>query len=88
MINEITGNGGGIEYLPRRRWDTKMRILGSYEKAQKQIGYQPNTKFEEGLKKTIEWFNVNWDKITEAAKFGPGTSSAVRHEVVKAGAKV
>lgn len=83
MVNEITGNERSIEYLPRRKWDTKKRIVGSYEKAKKRIGYEPQTEFEEGLRKTIEWFENNWDVITKAAKFEPGTSSAVRHEIAK-----
>lgn len=81
MVNEFTSNEAGIEHLPRRKWDTKLRILGSYEKAKKLIGYEPRTEFEEGLRRTIEWFRANWDKIASVAQFGPGTPSAVRRIV-------
>ena len=77
-INEITGNSVPINFLERRKWDTKPRLLGSYEKAAKLIGYEANTPFEQGLKNTIEWFRENWHRIEESADFGPGMSSAVR----------
>jgi len=78
MINELTGNPSGIIYVPKRKWDTKNRILASIEKAQKLIGYNPRTSFEEGLKNTIQWFKENWEEIKESADFPPGMSSAVR----------
>ena len=78
MINGLTGNKAGINFMSRRKWDTKSRILASVEKGEKLIGYSPKTKFEDGLPQAIEWFKDNWDKIRMAASFGPGTSSAVR----------
>lgn len=83
MINNITGNKAGINYAPRRKWDTKSRILASVEKANKLIGYSPNTTFEEGLPKAIEWFKNNWSNIEKTASFAPGASSAVRTIVSK-----
>jgi UDP-glucose 4-epimerase len=83
MINEATGNKAGIRFVQRRKWDTKDRLLASIDRARELIGYNPGTTFEEGLKHTIDWFKENWDKIEEAAKFGPGVSSAVREIVVK-----
>ena len=78
MINESTGNESPIRFLQRRKWDTKPRLLGSYEKAEKAIGFQPDMSFGQGLKNTVEWFNENWDDIEKSAGFGPGMSSAVR----------
>lgn len=83
MINKLTGNKAGISFAPRRKWDTKSRILASVEKANKLIGYEPNTTFEQGLPKVIDWFKQNWDRIEKAASFGPGASSAVRSIVTK-----
>ena len=57
---------------------TKPRLVGSYEKAKKHIGYEPKTSFEQGLKNTIDWFKENWNNIEKSADFGPGMSSAVR----------
>ena len=78
MINELTGNPSGIEYVQKRKWDTKNRVLASIEKARKLIGYNPATNFEEGLKNTINWFKKNWENIKKSANFPPGMSSAVR----------
>jgi UDP-glucose 4-epimerase len=78
MVNKHTGNKNPTEFLERRKWDTKPRLLGSYEKASIAMGYKPATLFEDGLKKAIEWFRENWDNIDRSAGFGPGMSSAVR----------
>jgi len=78
MINSITGNPEGIHYTPRRKWDTKSRLLASIERAGNLIGYNPKTKFEDGLRNTIAWFRENWKNIEDSASFMPGMSSAVR----------
>ena len=78
MINEAVGNDSGVQFVSRRKWDTKNRLLASIDKAMGLVGYEPRTQFKEGLKNTIQWFKDNWDKIETAAKFGPGISSAVR----------
>ncbi|MBW2135812.1 MAG: NAD-dependent epimerase/dehydratase family protein [Deltaproteobacteria bacterium] len=78
MINVQIGNGAGITFTERRKWDTKPRLLASVDRAQQLIGYQPQTTFEAGLQQTIAWFQQNWDQIAAAARFGPGISSAVR----------
>jgi nucleoside-diphosphate-sugar epimerase len=77
-VNELTGNTAGIVFKPRRKWDTKPRMLASNEKAKKILGFQPDMDFEKRLKETVDWFRENWDKIVERAEFGPGISSAVR----------
>lgn len=78
LVNKHTENSAPINFLQRRKWDTKARLLGSYEKANKYIGYEPKTSFEEGLKNAVAWFKENWDDIDKSAAFGPGMSSAVR----------
>jgi len=80
MINEAVGNAAGVTFNPRRKWDTKPRLLASVERAQKLIGYHPTTPFPEGLKQTVAWFRENWDLIVAEARFGPGMSSAVRFQ--------
>ncbi len=78
MINKITGNKAGIKYAPKRKWDNKSRILASIEKAKNLIGYNPNTKFEDGLLEAVKWFQDNWENIEKTMRFTPGMSSAVR----------
>src|SRR3990170_2324070 len=74
-INEITGNKGGVRFVQRRKWDTKMRLLASIDRASGLLGYEPRTPFETGLRNTIEWFGTNWKRIEASAGFGPGVSS-------------
>ena len=83
MVNELTGNGAGVRFVSRRKWDTKKRLWASIELAKELIGYEPKMPFEEGLKRTVQWFRDNWEKIEASAEFGPGTSSAVREMVVR-----
>lgn len=81
MINAQVGNTAGVTFGPRRKWDTKPRLLASVARARNLIGYQPHTPFDEGLKHAIAWFRDNWDLIAAAARFGPGVSSEVRQLV-------
>ena len=78
MINTATGNSAGTRSTPRRKWDTKDRLLASVERAGKLIGYRPKTAFEQGLAETVRWFRDHWQEIESSASFGPGMSSAVR----------
>ena len=78
LINEAAGNGSGIKFAQRRKWDTKTRLLASVDRARELIGYNPSTSLEEGLQHTIQWFHDNWERIEASARFGPGVSSAVR----------
>jgi len=81
MINEAVGNKAGIELVAQRKWDTKMRLLASVDQARKLLGYEPSTRFEDGLEQTIRWFRNHWEAIKRCASFEPGISSAVRAAV-------
>jgi nucleoside-diphosphate-sugar epimerase len=68
IINRLTGNDSGIVYTERRDWDVKTKLLSSIKKANKLLGYKPQMKFEDGLKKVHGWFvekRVNIDKSAE-----------------------
>ena len=82
-ISDLTGNKAGINFLSRRKWDTKSRLLASVDRAKTLVGYVPKTEFDEGLKRTVEWFKEKWDLIEQAASFGPGMTSAVRDKDTK-----
>ena len=69
MINELTGNQGGIYHIPRRKWDTKDRLLASIVKAGKILGYRPQVSFSEGISNNLKWFRENGEKIAAAADF-------------------
>lgn len=68
-VNKLTGNTEGIAYMPRRDWDAKTKLLSSIDKAKDILDYKPTVSFEDGLKRTYNWFDTNWDLIEESAEF-------------------
>jgi nucleoside-diphosphate-sugar epimerase len=68
-VNALAGNEVGIKYIERRDWDVKHRLLSSIEKAKRLLGYEPQTGFEDGLKKVYGWFVENWKDIEKSAEF-------------------
>jgi nucleoside-diphosphate-sugar epimerase len=83
MINSLVGNVAGMVFTDRRKWDTKSRLLASIDRAKEQLGYDPDTKFEDGLRATVAWFESNWEQIVMDAEFPPGMSSAVKNYVLQ-----
>ena len=69
IINRLTGNDSGFVYTQRRDWDVKNKLLSSIKKAKKLLGYQPQMKFEDGLKNVHEWFVENQENINRSAEF-------------------
>lgn len=69
IVNRLTGNEAGVKYVARRDWDVKHRLLSSIEKARKLLDYQPQTEFEDGIKKVHKWFTEHWENITKSAEF-------------------
>jgi nucleoside-diphosphate-sugar epimerase len=68
-INEITGNESGMVFRPRRDWDNVVKRRASIEKARRVLGYEPKVWIKQGLKKTVDWFLENRDKIESSVKF-------------------
>ena len=56
-VNALCGNSAGIEYQPRRNWDVIPNRSVSIDKAKKELQFNPKTNIDEGLKKTLDWFN-------------------------------
>lgn len=69
IVNSLTGNDSGIKFTERRNWDTKICLLSSIGKAQNILGYKPKMGFEDGLKRTYQWFVDNWENINQSAEF-------------------
>lgn len=44
------------------------RYAMNFSKAKKEVGFSPKMKFEEGLKKTIRWYNQNSEWVKEVKK--------------------
>ena len=69
MVNDVTGNKSGVELVARRDWDKIVRRRASIEKAGGVLGYSPETRVEDGIKRTHSWIVENLDKIKASAKF-------------------
>jgi UDP-glucose 4-epimerase len=55
LINRMTGNSAGMEFLPRREWDHSGRRFGSTEKAKRVLGFEARVSLHEGLQRTVGW---------------------------------
>lgn len=62
-INELAGNGGGVELLPERPWDRSHHRFGSVELARARLGFEVRVGLEEGLADTVAWTRANLDWI-------------------------
>lgn len=68
LVNKITGSKAGISYTERRNWDVKTKLLASISKANTVLGYKPQTKFEDGVRKVHKWFVENRENIDASFK--------------------
>ena len=68
-INELAGNKSGLKFVERRSWDKITRRRASIEKAKRILGYNPKTNMRSGIRKTVDWFLENREKIEVDANF-------------------
>lgn len=59
-----------IEYVKDRPGHDRRYSL-SHEKISKELGWEPKTKFEDGIRETIDWYknNTGWWKILKSGKY-------------------
>jgi nucleoside-diphosphate-sugar epimerase len=55
-VIELTGRKVTGRWIPRRKWDTKTRLLADIEKARETLGYEPRTELRAGIAQTVAWF--------------------------------
>src|SRR6266852_4107742 len=55
VLKKLIGYKGEVEYGPERAGDVK-HSLADMSRAEKHLGYTPKVDFEEGLRRTIEWY--------------------------------
>ena len=58
-----------IEYVEDRKGHD-FRYSVDWSKIKRELGYEPNVKFEDGLKETIEWYRNNrewWEPLKRQA---------------------
>jgi UDP-glucose 4-epimerase len=54
-LKKLIGYSGDVQYCPERAGDVK-HSLADMSRAEKHLGYKPKVDFEEGLRRTIEWY--------------------------------
>ncbi len=55
VLKKLTGYTGEVKYGPERAGDVK-HSLADLSRAEKYLGYKPTVNFEEGLRRTVEWY--------------------------------
>lgn len=55
ILKKLTGYKGEAKYGPERSGDIK-HSLADLSRAEKYLGYKPQVEFEEGLRRTVEWY--------------------------------
>jgi UDP-glucose 4-epimerase len=58
-IKEILGDQVTIEFVPARPGDFPGKEI-NYEKARRELGWEPLVDFKEGLRRTVDWFRARW----------------------------
>jgi UDP-glucose 4-epimerase len=58
LLKPLTGYTGELEYAAERKGDIK-HSLADITRAQEKLGYQPKVNFEEGLRRTVEWYRAS-----------------------------
>jgi len=56
-LRPLTGYKGGVKYAPERAGDVK-HSLADITEAQKHLGYKVLVNFEDGLRRTMEWYKT------------------------------
>ena len=55
LLKKITGYSGDVKYAPARSGDVK-HSLADLSRIEKHLGYKPTVDFEEGLRRTVDWY--------------------------------
>jgi len=55
ILKRLTGYSGSLKYAAERDGDIK-HSLADISRAERQLGYKPRVHFEEGLRRTVEWY--------------------------------
>lgn len=64
VVKKVVGYPGEVHYGPERAGDVK-HSLADLSRAEKYLGYRPQVNFEEGLRRTIDWYRAQ-EKLARA----------------------
>ncbi len=73
LLKKLTGYSGDVKYGPERAGDVK-HSLADISRAEKHLGYRPRVNFEEGLRRTIEWYRSQQKATVSSSPSGIGIS--------------
>jgi UDP-glucose 4-epimerase len=63
LLKKVTGYRGEVKYAPARSGDVK-HSLADLARAEKHLGYKPTVDFEEGLRRTVDWYRGQQSSTT------------------------
>lgn len=63
VLKKLTGFKGGLKFAEERSGDVKHSVA-DISLIKKQLGYVPQVDFEEGLRRTIEWYKTQENAVT------------------------
>ena len=63
LLKKITGYSGNVKYGPERAGDVR-HSLADLTLAENRLGYKPKVYFEEGLRRTVEWYRTEMKAIS------------------------
>lgn len=65
LINELTNNPAGINFLPKRTWDNSGKRFGSTLKSSREISFKADVAIQNGIPYTIEWTKIHLPYIQQ-----------------------
>jgi nucleoside-diphosphate-sugar epimerase len=66
LLKNITGYSGNVKYAPARSGDVK-HSLADLLRIEKHLGYKPTVNFEEGLRRTVDWYREQSARMAKQA---------------------
>ena len=70
ILEAIGADESSIEYVPDRKGHD-LRYSVNWSKINRELGYEPQVRFEDGLRDTIEWYRNNrawWEPLKQRAE--------------------
>lgn len=67
VLREITGYKGPVNHAAERTGDVK-HSLADISAARKALGYEPKIDFQEGLRRTVEWYRESLQSVAMSAR--------------------
>ena len=63
LVEDLAGKRASIEYEPRHPADV-LATWANIEKAEQLLGWRPTTRFDEGVRRAVNWYKENreWAK--------------------------